>query len=420
MKKNKHLSYDDRLIVEKRLKERKSFKAIARELNKDCNCIRNEIKKHLYECKYVSRGRTFNNCAAKNDCKIARGHRICDENTKCLNYKKAVCNKLAKPPYCCNGCEEYQKCRLTKVLYQAIRAQKDYKLLKTESRTGITLSENEIKKIDNLLKDLIKDKGQSVHHAYINNIDSMICSERQLYKLIEKGCISIRAIDLPRTVQRKPRKKGENHFKVDKKCRINRTYLDFLEFKNNNKDLSIVEMDSVVGIKGGKCLLTLHVVNCNFMFAFLRDANDSQSVIDIFDYLEKRLGLELFEKLFGIVLTDNGSEFSNPLKLEFNEHGIKRTNIFYCDPGHSEQKGSCENNHELIRRILPSGTSFDNLKQEDIDKIMSHVNSYKRKALNDISPIYLFRTLYGLNIASKFNILSIKPNDIVLNKDLLK
>lgn len=40
-----------------------------------------------------------------------------------------------------------------------------------------------------------------------------------------------------------------------------------------------------------------------------------------------------------------------------------------------DQKGSCDVNHEMIRRILPKGKTFDNLTQEDVNKIMSHINS---------------------------------------------
>ena len=34
--------------------------------------------------------------------------------------------------------------------------------------------------------------------------------------------------------------------------------------------------------------------------------------------------------------------------------------------------------------ILPKGTSFDPLTQNDINTVLSHVNSYSRPALNDI------------------------------------
>jgi len=46
-------------------------------------------------------------------------------------------------------------------------------------------------------------------------------------------------------------------------------------------------MDTVEGKKGGKVLLTLHFVNCSFLLAFIRDHNDAQSIIDIFNDLQK-------------------------------------------------------------------------------------------------------------------------------------
>ncbi len=420
MKTRKNLSYDERLSIEKYLKERKSFKEIGRLLNRDCNCIRNEIKRHSIETKNVSKHRFFNNCIFRNNCKHSTRYQSCDETHHCTQYKKAHCDFLDKPPYCCNGCKDFVKCRISKLEYSADVAHKQYISNLSNSRKGITYTENELKQINDILYPLIVEQGQSIHHAYINNVDSLMCSEREIYILINSGYLTIKNIDLPRTVQRKKREKKNTTFKIDKKCRVRRKYSDFLEFKRKNKDLSIVEMDSVIGIKGGKCLLTLHIVNCNFMLAFIRDKNDSQSVINIFNYLEKTLGIELFRKIFGIILTDNGSEFSNPTKLEFNENGEFRTNIFYCDPGHSEQKGSCENNHELIRRVIPQSTSFDELIQNDINLMMSHINSYKRKMLNDCSPLQLFSTLYGRETAIKLSITYIKANKIILNNNLFK
>ncbi len=157
------------------------------------------------------------------------------------------------------------------------------------------------------------------------------------------------------------------------------------------------------------------------MLALIREHNDAQSVIDIFNKLDDVLGTETFKKLFVIILTVNGSEFSNPTAIEVNPNtGEVRTQIFYCDPGRSDQKGSGEVNHEMIRRVLPKGTSFDNLNQEDINKLMSHINSYKRKKLNDQSPYDLFSLMYGQDIANKLGIYKINPNDINLKEDLLK
>ncbi len=71
----------------------------------------------------------------------------------------------------------------------------------------------------------------------------------------------------------------------------------------------------------------------------------------------------------------------------------------------------------FIRRILPKGSSFNELTQEDVNLMMSHINSYKRKELNDCSPLQLFSLMYGKNILDKLNIKEILPNNIDLSED---
>ena len=155
--------------------------------------------------------------------------------------------------------------------------------------------------------------------------------------------------------------------------------------------------------------------------SFIREHNDAQSVIDIFNNLQKILGIDKFKELFVLILTDNGSEFSNPTEIEFDmTTGELRTQIFYCHPSSPYEKGACEVNHELIRRILPKGTSFDELNQCDINLIMSHINSYKRKKLNDQSPYFMFSSIYGKDTIDKLNIKEINPNDVNLSTKLLK
>jgi IS30 family transposase len=181
-------------------------------------------------------------------------------------------------------------------------------------------------------------------------------------------------------------------------------------------------MDSVIGIKGGKCLLTIHFVDSSLMIAFLRDANTSQSVIDIFNELESFLGKSTVRQLFPVILTDNGSEFSNPKAIEYGseKYGGLRTRIFYCDAGRPYQKGAIEVNHELIRRILPKGTSFNNLTQEDISLMMNHINSYKRKKLNNRTPHETFSFYHGEEVLHKLGCAPVAASDIMLKPALLK
>lgn len=224
----------------------------------------------------------------------------------CSEFKEETCNKLLKPPYVCNGCKYKSSCTLAKKIYRSEYAQNEY-------------SDN----------------------------------------LIDSGLLRIRNIDLPRKVRYRNRKKQKTTYRVDKECLNGRRYSDYLKYIQENPDTAIVEMDSVEGEKGGKVLLTLHFVSSSFMLAFIRNNNDSQSVIDIFNDIQRKIGLELFRKLFPIILTDNGSEFSNPKKIEYDNNGNQRTKIFYCEPGRPDQKGSCEVNHEMIRKIFKKGESFD-------------------------------------------------------------
>ena len=74
----------------------------------------------------------------------------------------------------------------------------------------------------------------------------------------------------------------------------------------------------------------------------------------------------------------------------------------------------------MIRRVLPKGTSFDELIQDDIDLMMSHINSYARKKLANRSPYQLFSSFFGEDLLKKLRIKQIPPNDINLTPKLLK
>lgn len=430
MNKKKHFTFDERQQLERLLSESLSFKSISKILHKNPSTVSREVKKHMVVKKTGAYGRVFNDCKKRMQCKE---YYLCqDENcqkkfckyclkcsTVCKKYEKENCFKLSKSPYTCNGCKSRFKCTLEKSYYNALEAQKKYKNVLSESRNGVNIDEFEIERLNNFIKPLI-DKGHSIHHICSNNKDTIMLSEKTLYSYIDDNILNIKNIDLPRKVRYKKRKKIKSHFKVDKSCRINRNYEDFLNFTIKNPDLPIVEMDTVEGVKGGKLLLTLHFRESLFMLAFIRDSNTSQSVIDIFNSLYELLTPEVFFRLFPVILTDNGSEFSNPLALEFDKNNKRRTHIFYCDPGKPHQKGACENNHEFIRRIIPKGMNMDNYSQFHITLMMNNINSYGRKKLNNQSPFDLFSFFHGKDLLKKLGSFQIPPNEILLKPKLLK
>jgi hypothetical protein len=87
---------------------------------------------------------------------------------------------------------------------------------------------------------------------------------------------------------------------------------------------------------------------------------------------------------------------------------------YYCDARCPHQKGAIEVNHGLIRRVLPKGDSFNHLSQEEITRMMDHINSYKRKKLNDRSPYETFSFYNGEEVLQKLGCSPVIANDILL------
>lgn len=430
---SKFFTYEERLTLQKDLRESKTLKSIAKGLNKNPTTISREIKKYSSEVATGYPGYPFNvcknrmNCRRKNICgrncthKSAQYCKLCREcNEHCSDFVLEICSARFRPPYVCNGCNTIGKCTLMKTIYDAEHAHVAAHNTISESRSGLCISETEIKRLNAIISPLVR-QGQSVHQIYLDHENELMCSEKTIYNYIDACLFDVRNIDLPRKVRFRERYK-KPEFKVDKGCRIGRSYREFEDFLKKNPDTPVVQMDTV----GGKCLLTIHFVESSLMLAFLRDANTSQSVIDVFNALDKILGPELFEKLFSVILTDNGSEFSNPRAIEYREeapprgYSYHRTKVFYCDAGSPYQKGAIEVNHELIRRILPKGTSFDHLIQKDIFLMMNHINSYKRKKLNDRSPYETFSFYYGEDVLERLACRQVPAKDIMLKPNLLK
>ena len=58
--------------------------------------------------------------------------------------------------------------------------------------------------------------------------------------------------------------------------------------------------------------------------------------------------------------------------------------------------------------------------QEQIDLMMSHINSYSRKKLGNKSPYEVFEFQYGRKILDAFHLQKIPADEIILSPDLLK
>ena len=395
-----HLSYEDRKNIEDGLNDNKSINQIAKEINRSHSSILREI----------DRNKTYSEPSSWNNYKI---------NHPDLNLS---CERLEHSPYVCNGCKSRSGCRKIRWTYYARKADDSYKVVKSEARKGINLTPEQIYEINNVLTPLIK-KGQTINHLYINHPDILDFSKPSFYNYVNNGVFEFKPLDFPRIVKYKKRKNNTNRrTRKEREILINRKYTDFLDYTSKNPYLNIVEMDTVEGLQTEEdCFLTLFWRRSNFMLIFKLESQTTEEVTRIFDILQTFIPEEDYKKLFPIILTDNGHEFFDVNNIEcIHKTGEYVTHLFFCDPSASWQKGGIEKNHEFIRYILPKGSSFKNITQEDCDLFMNNINSLCRDSLNVKSPYEAMLFLCDEYILKKLNCYYIKPNDVILNDSLLK
>ncbi len=396
-----HLSYEDRKNIENGLDERKTITEIAKDLNKSHSTILREINRHkIY---FKSRNWTI--------------------------YKKYEnpdydfhCEKLDKTPYVCNGCKSRCGCRKERWTYYAKQANDEYLEIKSESRKGISLTPEEVHNINTILTPLIK-KGQTLNHLYINHPDILDFSKPAFYNYVNSGVFEFGPLDFPRMVKFKKRKNSDKRrTRKEREILINRTYDNFKDYILNNPDANIVEMDTVIGLQEEPdCFLTLLFRKSKFMLIFKLESQTMGEVSKVFKYLQMILPYDTYKYLFQVILTDNGHEFFDVDNIEcIQSTGEVVSKLFFCEPHMSCQKGMIEKNHEFIRYVLPKGSSFKNINQEDCNLLMNNINSLCRDSLNNKSPYEAMLFLCDEEILQLLNCYYIKPDDVQLNKDLLK
>ena len=388
--KYKHLNNESRMEIQNGLNAGCTFKQIARRIGKDPTTVSKEVKKH-------------------NEVRPAK-----DEQND------APCETLLKAPFVCNGCKKVHYCRKERHVYVARTAQKEYRELLSEARTGIILEKAEFYREDKLLSEAVK-KGQHIYHAAkALELKTPVSS---IYRYINKGYMSCARIDLPRAVKFKPRKSGDTEEPhLTRTQKKGHTYEKFLEYCAAEGIRNWVEMDTVVGRPGGKTLMTFDFTVCNFMFALLLDNKTGAETTSAIEQLKDCLGRSGFSfgELIPLLLTDNGSEFTNIAAFENTLDGKKETMLFFAKPYCSSDKPRVEKNHTLLRDILPKGTSFDSLTQKDIDLVMSHVNGVIRKDLHGKSACDVFTALFSASLAEVLGVSCVPPADVIQSPALLK
>lgn len=411
--------------LEKLLEEIHTLKNIAKKLEFTPAAVYYEITNHIVEKKVKGC-----NCANRDTCKIRQLCDYCRLRIKCRSCDHAAqkCPNFKKP-YCdhecvcglCNGCSKLctDECHFTKRYYKADMAEKVANKKKRENRKGPRLNQEQIELINSVMTPLIREKGQSPAVVLFYHPELEI-SKSTFYRYVKAGYLALKPIDLQKLVKLKPRAKYDFTPKKLDPIPKEKNYEAFKKWKKENPSISWVEMDCVESVKGSqKTLLTLYFTKYSVQIAILLPTQSPKCVQDALDSIEKAVGHSNFQRLFPVILTDRGEEFRRHEDLEKSIARGKRTHIFYCDPYSSSEKAFCERNHEFIRMVLPDGTDFTDLTQDEVNIMMQHINSYLRET-KKLVPIDRALKDWSPSVLSSFGLQKIQHDDVTLTPSLLE
>lgn len=369
----RRLDKADRVAIENRLDKRKSCRQMARELGRSPSTIADEVARN----RTVSRG-------------AGKGERVGDAPDD-------ACPRLTSWPRCCNGCNRrrYHCTRKWCCEYSAARAQGLADAELRESRTGVDRGEEEFERVMALIRADVS-RGLSPQQIAAARAAEVKASPSTIYRWIERGYAGMSSLELRRRCGYKPR----SHKAAPRQTAHGegRSFAAFMGLADERR-ASACEMDTVIGLKSDRgCLLTLHLRAFKLQLALPMPDKTAASTASALDTLEKAAP-SAFPRLFSLILTDNGPEFSDCAGIERSavDAGRKRCSVYYCDPRQSQQKGGCERNHVEVRKLLPKGRgiSFDRLGGRDCAVLMSHLNSEPRPSLGGMCAIDMLRAALG-------------------------
>ena len=319
----KHLTEKERYLIEFMYnKEKRTQREIAKILNKHYNTIYNEIKRGTV--------------------------RLLDRNLK-----------------------EYD-------IYCADVGQRKY--IEANARKG---SNNKVA-CDSEYLLFIRDKVKQHYSFYSANelakqegFNTRVCLTT-LYNYFNKHFIKLKKSDMPYNKIKKVKQEKETK-------RVYQYGKRSIDERGNLQQRDIYghwEMDTVQGQKKKKgCILVLSERKTRQELLFKLDNKQCASVWNTLqDNCDK------LKHHIKTITCDNGVEFSTNCEFSNNELiEFVRTNLYYCHPYRSGERGTNENQNKLIRRFYPKGFDLSEVTQEELNKIQDFINNMPRKIFNGLS-----------------------------------
>lgn len=211
-----------------------------------------------------------------------------------------------------------------------------------------------------------------------NNLFKTNISKTTLYRYIEQGVfLGLTMSDCPMGKKRKCYRKPVAK-RPPKGTSIERRPLEIAK----RVTFGHWEMDCVVGKKNIRDILLVLTERLTRYEIIIKMPNRKpETVVKSLNKLERRFG-KRFRKVFKSITVDNGVEFSDFKNLEKSIYGGTRTNVYYCHPYTSCERGSNERINRDIRRLIPKGADLSLYSIEEIQRVENWVNSYPREIFN--------------------------------------
>lgn len=421
--KGKQFDISKRKILFNALVEEKTATEIATLLGVNKTTISREVYKYRYlsfkgddNPSICSTCRYSLTCVLKHKC----GYMLCSSKCvgckslkTCDRYKEIECNKLNRFPFICLNCPYIDTCKRNHYSYDPIIANQNALEIRSSSRTGINMSEEQYRAFDKTILEGNR-QGQSLYHIQRSN--DLGRSLKSIYNYSHKGQISVRPIDLPRMVTLKERKtKTPSQYEYNENKEIDRShhmYSDWLIYQAKKRIIVYWEMDFLGAPHKSEQMIMVLIIP-QFQFVYLIPFNNpkQQDVLDSFNNLDNKLGDD-FEKLFEAIITDRDPRFNSFREIEARDDGTIRTRIFFCNPGASNEKPFVENVNQQLRTIFPKGFILSDITLEQCNEISSNFNSRYLNSIDGKRPVDLFIEYFGEKLLHKLGLKVIEPKDI--------
>ena len=359
MKNWKHLTYEQRKVIVNGITHKYTAKEISEALGFDPTSISKEVKRNRF---IYSMGKSNSNC-----------------------------NKTTRWPYVCSNCNKKynNQCFFNKYRYDAKRAQDKANVNLINSRKGLDIESSKFKELDKIIKDGI-DNNKSIYQITIENKDVINKSVTTIYRYINNGYLTTKRIDLPYAVKFKKRKYNKKYeYSLNKTIdRTGHTYIDCLSFTHKHPGIYVWQLDFLGKIKtDNNNILSFILPNLQFVILDLIKNPNQQKVVEFFDKLEEKIGIDAFKELIPAILTDRDPNFTDIDGICFSKiTGEERCKLFFCDAYVSTQKPNVENINKQLRLFFPKGKSIDIYNKQDIININKALINRPLKSLDNFTP----------------------------------